>query len=188
MRASAKKSTVICVVGLVLGLSCVLLCLLQRPSDLDLFRRSVDPDISTEKQRHWATLLGMRPNADALIIARLDVYKELRHSDKSPFDHKMRAFDAAVIAALLESIQTNVSNDVLTATVDLLDDDTRGRYSIDSLSGTKGDCATDPLQQLARDVLLRTLSTDQGFDKAAWRDEIAKHKTAKEAEPVSVAK
>lgn len=123
----------------------------------------------------WVMILLM----DKTAIYRPEESKQLLEAPKLVRE-SLDSFNAAIIAALLESIPSDASPAILWAVTHRLSDDQRGRYS--ELRGEGRDTVrleleTPPLKELAKKVLVRCLRTDLGYNAVKWREAIIQSRT-----------
>lgn len=142
-------------------------------SDKALFLEMLPFGNSVERRRQVAGLLATEFSSSPWIVWIL--------TSDDPFmwgnlaNETTAALDRAVLAALLENLPNNVSPSILMAVTTQLDCTERGiypgrRYMLGSTRMSSH--ATRPLQEIAFDVLTRSIDADHGHDSYLWRQEI----------------
>jgi len=92
-------------------------------------------------------------------------------------ERQWRGHDSAVIAALLQGIGNGADFTVLWAVTCQLKNRERGvywrdRWLIPGVMKRVEDCKTEPVADIAREVLRRNLRVDHGYDAEKWRREL----------------
>jgi hypothetical protein len=129
-----------------------------------------------------ATKLAKLKEGESWIILLLLDRTALDDPSDGPFPEEMRPtfdqFDMAVVAALLQNLTDETGNAVLFAVTTKLSDTRQGRYSEVEGGfpfGRVVEKETKPIRDLARDILVRVLGVDHGYDVEKWRNEILRH-------------
>lgn len=161
-----------------------------------LWLQIVDRKRSMCLRREAARELASTRAADGWIILLLTDPTAMYHPDEAEglihapdvVRQSLDAFDAAVIDALLRGIRPDAASPaVLWAVSSRLSDNRIGMYS--EKQGVWpilriADCMTPPLRDSARQVLIRALGRDLGYDTGRWRRAILQSRRGQHGLPV----
>lgn len=124
--------------------------------------------------------LASNPAHDALVVWVLSDPHAFDPPDatfrRAPYEELFHTINRHKIAFLMEYLHTQCSPALLWAVTNHLTDEHSARFSTEKrfamFTVRKSDCITRPMRDIARDVLVRELGVDYGYDVDKWRKKI----------------